>query len=118
MGGVPSRNLLKESGLPFTSFDTDDVDQTNGVWEKVFFNFSDFGSGFANDGSGTPSPYGPICLVLEPSVLKQATDVSVTLRSSSATGFDREQEGLSLDDLPKIFEKYALQKHNVKARKR
>lgn len=116
LGGVPSRNLLKQSGLPFTAFDTDDVDQTNGVWDKVFFNFSDFGSGFANGGSGTPSPYGPICLVFEPSVLKPATDVAVTLRSAGATGFDREEEGLSLAELPNIYVKYAFQKYNVQGK--
>jgi hypothetical protein len=116
LGGVASRNLLKQRGLPFTPFDTDDVDQTNGVWDKVFFNFSDFGAGFANGGSGTPSPYGPICLVFEPAVLKAANDVAVTLRSAGATGFDREREGLSLDALPNIFVRYALQKYNVKGK--
>ncbi len=47
LGGVPSRNLMESSGLPYTSFDTDDEDKTNEVWAKVFGNLSDFGFAFA-----------------------------------------------------------------------
>ena len=47
MGGIPSRNLMQKSGEPYTPFDTDEADQTNSVWNKVFGNFMDSGNFFA-----------------------------------------------------------------------
>ena len=114
LGGIPSRNLLVSRGLPFTAFDTDNIDRKNGVWDKVFFNFSDFGLWFSNGGPGLPSPYGPICLALNVSVLDGSSNASVTLRSAGADGYDREAEGLTMEEFPRLFEKYGVQKFNVR----
>lgn len=108
LGGVPSRNLMENFGLDYTHFDTDDVDQDNSVWDKVFGNLSDFGLGFAmfNHSEHTaplPNPYGPILLVFKPEVFLSAYDVAICLRSAGANGFDRENEALLIEQVNKIF---------------
>lgn len=95
LGGIPSRNKLHNSGLPYTTFETDDIDKTNKVWDKVFGNFSDFGTNFARGHNNSiPNPYGPIQIVFRPDALSNATDVAVTLRSAGATDFDRDYESI------------------------
>jgi hypothetical protein len=103
LGGVPSRNLLATKALPYTTFDTDDRDHENSVWRLVFFNLSDFGYGFAQGGNNLPNIYGPILLCLDPQVMCKATDVSIALRSAGAKNFDRIGEGISADDVPRLF---------------
>lgn len=109
LGGIPSRNLMAQSGLPYTRFDTDAKDQTNGVWPKIFGNLSDFGHGFAmgqwSEGSApTPNPYGPILLVANPDILLNAADVAVCLRSAGGRNFNREDESLSsADEINRLF---------------
>lgn len=109
LGGVPSRSLLEESGLPFTAFDTDDVDKENDVWEKVFGNLQDFGSAFAQgtwsqNTAPTPNPYGPIQLVFNPEVFLEATDVAICLRSAGGNNFDRAIESLGIGSVNRIFQ--------------
>ena len=94
IGGIPSRAHLEAKETEFTAFDTDDVDQENAVWDKVFLNLSDFGSTFARGQAAVPNPYGPILLRIRPSGLLNAEDVAVCLRSAGAQGFDRERESL------------------------
>ncbi|MFS6825720.1 hypothetical protein, partial [Staphylococcus aureus] len=65
LGGVPSRETLEESGLPYTGFDTDESDHEGNIWDKVFLNLQDFGITYARFGVeagtvATPNPYGPI----------------------------------------------------------
>lgn len=109
LDGVPSRQLLSQSRLPFTAFDTDGVDSKNDVWDKVFGNFSDFGYGFYHNNFGektapTPNPYGPILLVFKPNVLQICQDISITLRSAGAGDFNRKNESISeLADISKLF---------------
>jgi len=96
LGGVPSRNKLFNSGLEYTFFDTDEIDKTNKVWDKVFGNFSDFGNNFPREGTKSlPNPYGPIQIVFKPTVLNQVSDVAISLRSAGARDFDRDVECLS-----------------------
>jgi hypothetical protein len=95
LGGVPSRNKLFNSGLDYTFFDTDEIDKSNKVWDKVFGNFSDFGNNFPREGTRSlPNPYGPIQIVFKPSVLNDSSDVAISLRSAGAKDFDREGECL------------------------
>lgn len=105
LGGVPSRNNLLESGLEFTEFDTDNIDRTNLVWDKVFGNFSDFGRNFARPNTRSmPNPYGPIQIIFDPLVLNSATDISITLRSAGARDFNRNNECLqSAAEIEKIY---------------
>ena len=109
LGGIPSRNLLETSGLPYTCFDTDAIDHQNGVWPKVFGNLSDFGQGFAmgqwSEGKApTPNPYGPILLVAHPEILLDAADAAICLRSAGVQGFAREFESLSsINQVDRIF---------------
>lgn len=103
IGGVPSRAHLTASGQPFTAFDTDAQDQQNAVWDKAFFNFSDFGNCFGAGYNCVPNCYGPIIMAFRPNVIASATNVSVTLRSAGAVGFDRVEEGLNVDDTERIF---------------
>jgi hypothetical protein len=81
LGGIPSRALLENKELPFTPFETDTIDQTNGVWDKVFGNLKEFGEIFADGMPWPPTVYGPIQLQLNPSALLEASDVAVCLRS-------------------------------------
>lgn len=103
IGGVPSRNLLATSELPYTAFDTDRKDQQSGVWRLVFFNLSDFGHWFAAGKNVVPNAFGPVLLCFDPMVIRQAADVSVTLRSAGGRGFDRTAEGINGDDVPRLF---------------
>lgn len=109
LGGVPSRNLMENSGLPFTPFDTDDTDRNNSVWNKVFGNLQDFGFGFAQgqrnpNTAPTPNPYGPVLLIFNPQVFREATDVAICLRSAGGRDFDRDQEALeSAKEVNRIF---------------
>ncbi|TSA52095.1 MAG: hypothetical protein D4R45_07470 [Planctomycetaceae bacterium] len=103
VGGIPSRNLLAGKELPYTAFDTDGRDVDNGVWRLVFFNLSDFGGGFAKGGNNLPNIYGPILLCFDPKVLEHANDISITLWSAGASGFDRELNGVAAEDVPRLF---------------
>jgi hypothetical protein len=82
LGGIPSRAILEQSGKYFTSFETDLTDHTNGVWDKVFVNLSDFGRSFAVGGKAVPNPYGPIVFRISPQSLHEAADVATCLRSA------------------------------------
>jgi hypothetical protein len=109
LGGVPSRNLMESSGLPYTPFDTDDIDKTNEVWPKIFGNLSDFGFAFAKGARNpntapTPNPYGSILLILEPSVLNEADDVAICLRSAGGRDFNRDAESLAdANEVDRVF---------------
>jgi hypothetical protein len=110
LGGVPSRNLMEQSGLPYTAFDTDNKDRYNEVWNKVFGNLENFGFGFAQGRSNpntapTPNPYGPILLIFKPEVFREATDVAICLRSAGGTDFNRENEALpDIATVTRMFE--------------
>ncbi len=112
LGGVPSRSLMEKSGksgLPFTQFVTDEQDRTNGVWDKVFGNLTDFGFGFARGEKNphtapTPNPYGPIQLVYRPEVFEEVEDVAICLRSAGGRNFDRDKEALAnTEEVNRIF---------------
>ena len=103
LGGIPSRALLENKELPFTPFETDTIDKTNGVWDKVFGNLTEFGEIFADGKPWPPTVYGPIQLQLNPSVLLEASDIAVCLRSAGAEGFNREAEGLTIDEIDRVF---------------
>lgn len=103
LGGVPSRQVLEQSGLPYTPFDTDESDREGELWDKVFVNIQDFGVTYARFGANggtlaTPNPYGPILFIFEPDILLTADDLSITLRSAGAEGFDRHGECLPSPD--------------------
>ena len=109
LGGVPSRKLMEQSGLPYTHFDTDNTDRNNAVWNKVFGNLQDFGVAFAQgrhnpNTAPTPNPYGPILLIFNPEVFQEATDIAICLRSAGGRDFDREHEALSIEFINDIFE--------------
>ncbi len=114
LGGIPSRALLESTSSYFTAFDTDQVDRVNDVWDKVFFNLGDFGDWFARGKQSLPNPYGPITLVFNCSALESALDFSVCLRSAGAKNFNREQEGLSVQELSQIFVDYDGPTRHVK----
>lgn len=103
LGGIPSRALLENKKLPFTPFETDTIDKTNGVWDKVFGNLKEFGEIFAAGMPWPPTVYGPIQLQLNPSALLEASDVAVCLRSAGGEGFNRESEALTIDEIDRTF---------------
>jgi hypothetical protein len=104
LGGIPSRACLENSGRGFTVFETDPIDQINGVWDKVFVNLSDFGYNFAAGGNAVPNPYGPIALKIHPNALLEATDVAVCLRSAGSRQFDRTREALkTVEEIDSLF---------------
>lgn len=104
LGGIPSRSLLEQAGATFTHFQTDASDRSNGVWDKVFVNLSDFGASFAHGAPATPNPYGPIVFQVRPRAINRATNVAVCLRSAGSADFDRESESLgSVDDIDRLF---------------
>lgn len=104
LGGIPSRKLLEDCHLAFTKFETDCLDRTNGVWDKVFLNLQDFGAIFASGSMGVPTVYGPITVAMSPSVLRSATDVAICLRSAGISGFQREYESLqTIEEVKRLF---------------
>lgn len=109
LGGVPSRNLMEQSGLSYTIFDTDNTDRENEVWNKVFGNLQDFWYSFAqgqrNENTApTPNPYGHILLIFNPEVFREATDVAICLRSAGGREFNREKEALpNVEAVNRIF---------------
>jgi hypothetical protein len=104
LGGVPSRSFLQSAGLDTTPFTTDQIDRENRVWDKVFVNLQDYGRTFARGYAAVPNPYGPLLLRLRPSVLLEADDVAICLRSAGARGFDRERESLeTVADVNRLF---------------
>lgn len=109
LGGVPSRNVMEQSQLPYTPFDTDNSDRYHAIWNKVFGNLSDFGFSFAQgrlnpNTAPTPNPYGPILLIFNPKVFLEATDVAICLRSAGGRAFDRDNEALpSFESVNRIF---------------
>lgn len=109
VGGIPSRRLLKERGYPFTTFETDQMDDENGVWDKVFFNLSDFGRMFANPGKtvvprAVPTVYGPIQLRVRPEALSTVDDVAVCIKSAGFFGYNREAQALkSVEEVDRLF---------------
>lgn len=110
LGGIPSRNVMEQSNLPYTPFDTDNVDKNNYVWKMVFGNLQDFGVAFAqgqrNENTApTPNPYGPILLILNPEVLMEAADIAICLRSAGGMNFQRDNEALpDAETVNRIFE--------------
>lgn len=103
VGGIPSRAHLEAQGLPFTGFETDDNDQANSVWDKVFLNLSDFGKTFADGHTAVPNPYGPILLQINPLALHEASDVAICLHSAGESGFSRENAALPFRDIDRLF---------------
>lgn len=103
LGGIPSRALLENKGLPFTPFDTDTNDKANGVWDKVFGNLKEFGDIFAAGRHWPPTVYGPIQLQIKPSALLEASDVAICIKSAGGEGFDRESEALTIDEIDRVF---------------
>jgi hypothetical protein len=103
LGGIPSRALLEDKGLPFTPFDTDTNDKANGVWDKIFGNLAEFGEIFANGRAWPPTVYGPIQLQIKPSALLDASDVAICIRSAGGEGFNRESEALTIDEIDRVF---------------
>ncbi|MFO1022742.1 MAG: hypothetical protein U0903_18910 [Planctomycetales bacterium] len=105
LGGIPTRSLLSLGGHPFTAYETDAIDHANDIWDKVFFNFSDFGFWFFRGGTARslPNPFGPILLQLNPSILTTAAEVCISLVSASRPGFSREIHGLGIDDVSRLF---------------
>lgn len=108
--GIPSRNLLEQSDNEFTLFETDDNDKENLVWDKVFVNLSDFGNYFAryamNNPNIAPVPtvYGPISFEIHSNALNLSDDICVSLKSAGLEGYTREKFGISIENLPQIFE--------------
>lgn len=104
LGGIPSRALLERASLPFTPFETDGRDRTNGVWDKVFVNLSDFGRAFAGGKNATPNAFGPITLRLPPAALRAAVDVAICLRSAGGRDFDRTAESIkTIHEVDQLF---------------
>lgn len=104
VGGIPSRDTMVNSKLPFTPFDTDSTDKNNGVWDKVFLNFSDFGVTFAKGKAGLPNPFGPILLHVDPVAFMEASDIAISLRSAGASDFNRKKESLkTIQEVDRLF---------------
>lgn len=107
--GVPSRNLMEQSGLPYTPFDTDETDKTSAVWNKVFGNLQDFGFSFAGGQRNprtapTPNPFGPVLFIFNPEVFREAKDIAICLRSAGGRNFNRENEALpTATEVNRIF---------------
>jgi hypothetical protein len=58
----------------------------------------------ANGIRGTPNPYGPILLELDPEALTDCVDVAICLRSASGAGFDRVREALrNVAEVTRLF---------------
>lgn len=105
-GGIASREKLITEGLPFTRFETDELDQSNSVWNLVFANLEDFGNAFASGRVATPNTYGPILLEIRPAALREAIGVAIFLESGGSPAFDWERDQLTnMADVENLFRK-------------
>lgn len=101
--------MLKSNSLEFTTFDTDNNDVQNEVWDKVFVNLSDFGNYFARykmsnpDKAPVPTVYGPITFHIDPSALNLAENICISLKSAGGKGFNREEQGIPIDRVEDLF---------------
>ena len=103
LGGIPSRKKLTQNRKKFTKFESDKLDQTNGVWDKVFLNPCDLGEIFEK-GNGVPTVYGPIHFLVRPEAFLEASDVAFALRSAGSPNFNRDTEALkSVDEINRVF---------------
>lgn len=117
VGGIPSRQLLKDRNLTFTAFQTDSSDLQKGLFDKVFLNLQDFGNTFHAGKNAVPNPYGPILIEVSPTSSLYMSDLGVSLRSAGAQTFDRNTECISeIDDFRKIFKSIGG-RHFVKFKK-
>lgn len=104
LGGIPTRAQLVDNSLPFTPFETDEMDRQNDVWDKVFANLVDFGEAFAGGRSATPNVYGPIMLKITPEALLVASEVMICLESAGAPTFDQTRDCLTdIEDVERLF---------------
>jgi len=109
LGGIPSRNLLNQRGQNYTAFETDENDEDNDVWDKVFFNLTDYGNYFAiykMDNPNTasiPNIYGPISIQILPQSIEIADDMCLSLISAGREGFNREANGIAANQIDDIF---------------
>ncbi len=87
LGGIASGPALARSGLP-ASHRTD-------AGPRIRFHLDDIGHGFAGGWATMPDLSGPIALQLAPAALSDATDATVTLRSSLASGDEAGSGSLS-----------------------
>ena len=107
--GIPSRNLAHKKECELTAFDTDENDKENEVWDKVFVNLSDFGNYFAlysmsnKYTASIPTIYGPISIQMIPTGLEKADDICLSLKSAGLKGFNREDYGISIEQVEDIF---------------
>ena len=119
LGGIPSRALLESTKMPYTAFRSDANDRANNDWDKVFGNFSDFGSTFGGGHGAVPNIYGPILFKIQPVAFYEATDIAICLRSAGNPGFNREQGSLStIEEINRLFQhpENAQWASNIKSR--
>lgn len=99
---------MEGSTVGFTRFDSDDTDKAHGVWNMVFGNLADFDRTFAslknpNTSPNVPNPFGPITLEISAEALTAGTDLAICLRSASVPDFDREAEGLTVEEIESLY---------------
>jgi hypothetical protein len=78
VGGITSGTTLARAEGP--------VPDRTDAHGRVRFHLDDIGHGFAGGWATMPDLFGPITLQLAPAALADATDATVTLRSSAASG--------------------------------
>lgn len=79
---VLSRTQLKLYDTSTTPFWSDQGDEQRGVMDRVFGNLYDFGEIFARARSqGAPNIYGPITLIMSPTIFDEMDDIVITKRS-------------------------------------
>ena len=116
LGGIPSRDLLENSKLDYTKFDSDKDDMNRSSWDKVFLNLSDFGDYFHrfSGNKSLPTIYGPILFILEPDLLAESSAFSINFVSGH---FETRHSVQTLDEIRLLYKSNGYAKFIPELRK-
>jgi len=103
MGGIPTRELLENKKMLFSTYKSDDNLKSNNGTDKIILKFVDFGNQFFHKINTIPNPFGPIVLQIKPDVLLKAQEVTVYKKSMRSKDFDENNTINNVNDIDQLF---------------
>ena len=105
---ILSRADLSELNPYYTRFFSDAKDVRTENWNRVFGNFTDYGSRFARPNtSAVPNAYGPILIIFKSNYFQSIIDdnsVRVTKKTISSNSFNPDTDLIDISTLHEYFE--------------
>lgn len=105
---ILSRADLSELNPYYTRFFSDAKDVRTGNWNRVFGNFTDYGSLFAHTNtSAVPNAYGPILIIFKSNYFQNIVgnnSLRVTKKTISSSSFNPNTDFIDISTLHEYFE--------------